>query len=99
MANYARRGDVHLYQPNAKGELDFWWNRWAAERGLPNEPDIATLVAALVGNIDSAVNDLASWEGGADAATTLRDKWRPAVAPSLWTLVTAEQVPIWSLGL
>lgn len=88
-----------LVRPNARGELNFWWNRWAAERGLPNEPDIATLVAALIGNIDSAVNDLASWEGSTDAATTLRDKWRPAVAPSLWTLVTAEQVPIWSFGL
>lgn len=82
------------------GQLDFWWPRWASERAVWSLGDDTTgRVANLVGEVDDAINEFATWESRPESPTTDRSGWLVQVPSALWTLVGTERIPLWSLAL
>jgi hypothetical protein len=79
--------------------LKFWWLPLGQERGLWDagfEPDQMT---DLWADVDTAVEEVKSWEGANAAQKPSLERWRRELPYQISVLGGFERVALWGLGL
>ena len=82
-----------------KEDLKFWWLPLGQERGLWDagfEPDQMT---DLWADVDTAVEEVKSWEGANAAQKPSLERWRRELPYQISVLGGFERVALWGLGL